>query len=55
MSKLKCDKHGRRVVSGKTGWIHRTGDGSKCDSFLAVISGHYYTLAEVHAHTKPGN
>lgn len=35
--KLKCDKHQRRVVSGFSSFLHRTGDGSKCDSKTATI------------------
>jgi hypothetical protein len=35
--KLKCDKHGRRVLSGKTSFLHRTGDMSKCDSKIAAL------------------
>lgn len=28
--KLKCDAHNRRVVSGKTSFLHRTGDLTVC-------------------------
>lgn len=37
--KLKCEKHGRRVlsVSGSNSFLHRTGDMSKCDSKTAVL------------------
>ncbi len=35
MSHMACKDHGRRVVCVKnnTVWVHRNGDGSKCDSF----------------------
>lgn len=35
--KLKCDLHDRRVVSGKSSFLHRTGDLSACNSPLAVM------------------
>lgn len=37
--KLKCDAHGRRVITipGKTKFIHRNGDGSECLSRTATI------------------
>lgn len=37
MAKLKCDKHGRRLIFGERLWAHRTGDQSKCDSNTATI------------------
>lgn len=38
--KLKCDKHGRRVlsVSSSPSFLHRTGDMSKCDSKTASLT-----------------
>lgn len=36
--KLKCTKHDRRVITGKNGFLHRTGDMSPCDSFHAGFS-----------------
>lgn len=38
--KLKCDNHNRRVLSVSTNpsFIHRTGDGSKCDSKTASLT-----------------
>ena len=37
--KLKCDQHGRRVLTipGSTIFRHRTGDQSKCNSESAVM------------------
>jgi hypothetical protein len=37
--KLKCDKHGRRVlsVSNSPSFLHRTGDMSQCDSQRASL------------------
>lgn len=35
--KLKCDTHKRRVVTGSQSFLHRNGDGSKCDSPTATI------------------
>lgn len=37
--KLKCDLHGRRVITGQFGFIHRTGDGVCCSSYTATIGG----------------
>lgn len=36
--KLKCDKHNRRVLSGSTSFLHRTGDMSPCDGKTAVMT-----------------
>lgn len=35
--KLKCDTHKRRVVTGSQSFLHRNGDGSRCDSPTATI------------------
>lgn len=35
--KLKCERHDRRVLSGKTSFLHRTGDMSPCDSKTAIL------------------
>jgi hypothetical protein len=35
--KLKCDQHGRRVLTIGDHFVHRTGDMSKCDSKSAVL------------------
>jgi len=35
--KLKCVKHNRRVCTGSASFLHRNGDGSKCDSQQATI------------------
>lgn len=37
--KLKCVQHDRRLMILKGGgkWVHRTGDGSDCDSPTAII------------------
>lgn len=43
MAKLKCRKHKRRVVAVDGKFIHRTGDGSRCDSFTAVINSEEVT------------
>lgn len=36
--KLKCDSHGRRVLSIGNKFAHRTGDMSSCDSKIAVMA-----------------
>lgn len=41
--KLKCLKHDRRVIAVGDNFIHRTGDGSHCDSAAAVIGGDVVT------------
>lgn len=35
--KLKCITHNRRVTTGVHSFLHRNGDGSKCDDQQAVI------------------
>lgn len=43
--KLKCVEHGRRVVTISDHFVHRCGDGSRCNSYLAKI-GNLTTTAE---------
>lgn len=45
--KLKCDKHNRRVLTGKNGFLHRTGDMSPCDSMSATIGTEWLTVEQV--------
>lgn len=52
--KLKCNTHNRRVVAGSASFLHRNGDGSKCDSPTATIGdktvkflGQHHLLVEV--------
>jgi len=42
--KLKCDQHDRRVLSGQSGFLHRTGDQSKCTSTSATIGTRTYAI-----------
>jgi hypothetical protein len=43
--KLKCDAHNRRVLSGRSSWLHRTGDMSVCDSKTATIRDEVFKIA----------
>jgi len=42
--KLKCTDHHRRVISGAGHFIHRTGDGTVCNSDFASIGDSVYTF-----------
>lgn len=52
-NKLKCEKHGRRVLIGVSAWndsvtvSHRTGNMDRCDSDKFVIGNNTYTAAQI--------
>lgn len=50
--KLKCDKHNRRVTNGAQSFLHRNGDGSKCDSPTATIGDTTVTRHDTFLHWK---
>jgi len=50
--KLKCLKHNRRVIAIGDNFVHRTGDGTRCDSFSAVIGTNCVTPVMVKMHSE---
>jgi hypothetical protein len=45
--KLKCRDHGRRVIATNTHFVHRCGDGSRCNSQFATIGDCVFTHVEI--------
>lgn len=45
--KLKCEKHGRRLIFNDRLWAHRTGDQSRCSGNTATIGDTKITIGSV--------
>lgn len=53
--KLKCDQHNRRVMSGPSSFLHRTGDQSKCESATASMRDTRSRTTRTYALDGPGS